>query len=363
MGIAEATTRYEAWLGGFMPLVRADVGEKHRRMRLGPFPFLRATFYRWCQLWATGAGELGRASRVLAIGDLHVENFGTWRDVEGRLIWGINDFDEATPLPWTQDLVRLATSAYLAIEGDLMGFPRRAAAEAILEGYRSGILAGGPAFVLEERHTWLRQIATTQLRDPTSFWQKLDALPPVRTVAPDASAAIEAAMPTAGLEIGWVRRVAGMGSLGRPRVVGLADWQGGRVAREAKALAPSAWLWATDRPRERAIRYDEIIRGAIRVPDPTVRKVGSWLVRRLAPHCSRIELADLPTRRDEARLLHTMGFETANVHLGARNAARTIAKELDHFKSRWLHDAAKLFAAEVTLDWRSWRRASPTRRS
>jgi uncharacterized protein (DUF2252 family) len=26
-----------------------------------------------------------------------VENFGAWRDVEGRLIWGINDFDEA----WT----------------------------------------------------------------------------------------------------------------------------------------------------------------------------------------------------------------------------------------------------------------------
>ena len=31
----------------------------------------------------------------LSVGDLHVENFGTWRDSEGRLIWGINDFDEA----------------------------------------------------------------------------------------------------------------------------------------------------------------------------------------------------------------------------------------------------------------------------
>jgi len=32
---------------------------------------------------------------VLAVGDLHVENFGTWRDAEGRLIWGVNDFDES----------------------------------------------------------------------------------------------------------------------------------------------------------------------------------------------------------------------------------------------------------------------------
>ena len=276
---------------------------------------------------------------------------------------GLNDFDEATPLPWTQDLVRLAASAYLAADGDLLGLPRRAAAEAILEGYRSGIQAGGPAFVLEEEHGWLRQMAMTELRDPVSFWQKLDALPPARAVGRGASAAIEAAMPAAGLQLRWARRVAGMGSLGRPRVVGLADWQGGRVAREAKALAPSAWLWATDQADDRTIRCDEIVRGAIRVPDPTVRAVGPWLIRRLAPHCSRIELADLPTRRDEARLLHAMGFETANVHGGTRNAARTIRKELDRLESRWLHDAAKRFAAEVIRDWRSWRRASRPRRS
>ena len=48
---------------------------------------------------------------VLAIGDLHLENFGTWRDAEGRLVWGINDFDEAWALPYTNDLIRLATSA------------------------------------------------------------------------------------------------------------------------------------------------------------------------------------------------------------------------------------------------------------
>ena len=48
---------------------------------------------------------------MLAVGDLHVENFGTWRDADGRLCWGINDFDEADRLPYTNDLVRLAASA------------------------------------------------------------------------------------------------------------------------------------------------------------------------------------------------------------------------------------------------------------
>ena len=51
---------------------------------------------------------------MLAVGDMHVENFGTWRDAEGRLVWGVNDFDEAAKMPYTIDLVRLAASAMLA---------------------------------------------------------------------------------------------------------------------------------------------------------------------------------------------------------------------------------------------------------
>ena len=83
-------------------------------MREGVFPFFRATFYRWVQVWSGICSELVSAPEVLAIGDLHVENFGTWRDREGRLIWGVNDFDEAYPLPYTNDLVRLAASAEIA---------------------------------------------------------------------------------------------------------------------------------------------------------------------------------------------------------------------------------------------------------
>ena len=357
MNIEEATARYERWLGRFMPLVRADIEEKHRRMTLGPFLFLRATFYRWCQLWRAAAGVAARASRVLAVGDLHVENFGTWRDADGRLIWGINDFDEATVLPWTQDLVRLAAGAQLAVSGELLGLGRRAAADAILEGYHDGIEAGGPAFVLEEEHGWLRRLGMSKLRHPTTFWQRLDALPTARTVDPAAAAAIVAAMPARDLDVRFARRVAGMGSLGRPRIVGIAHWQGGRVAREAKALAPSAWLWAAGQGRRTIIRCQEIIDRAIRVPDPTVHVVGSWLVRRLAPHCTRIELADLPDGHDEARLLHAMGFETANVHLGTPGAARRIRREFAARRPRWLHDGAKMFSAEVMRDWRAWRRA------
>src|SRR5467141_2680857 len=115
MNIRKATTSYEAWMSGHIPTVTADLRYKHVQMAESPFAFMRATFYRWAQTWKELCPDASRAPDVLAVGDLHVENFGTWRDAEGRLIWGINDFDEAFELPYTLDLVRLATSAHVAV--------------------------------------------------------------------------------------------------------------------------------------------------------------------------------------------------------------------------------------------------------
>src|SRR5579872_4856218 len=144
MRIRQATAQYEAWLGKHLKLIVKDLRLKHEQMRSAPFPFLRATYYRWAQTWAEICGEAAQAPTVLAVGDLHVENFGTWRDIEGRLIWGINDFDEAWPLPYTNDLIRLATSALL---GE-MTVAWKEGTRAILEGYSAGVEAGGRPVVL-----------------------------------------------------------------------------------------------------------------------------------------------------------------------------------------------------------------------
>ncbi len=350
--IHRATRRYEQWLAGFMPVVAADLREKHRRMQLGPFLFLRATYYRWCQMWR--AADTGTAAPVTAVGDLHLENFGTWRDSDGRLIWGINDFDETVTLPWTQDLVRLAVSAHLAILGEHLVVRRRTACGAILEGYRAGLAADGLPFVLEESHGWLRRTATGELRHPTAFWERLNALPGAPDIDPSAVAAITAAMPARGLKIRFSRRVAGLGSLGRPRFVGIAQWRGGFVAREAKATAPSAYRWASGARVAAHAAYTKVLGRAVRVPDPTVHVAGTWLIRRLAPHCSRIELADLPIQRDEERLLYAMGFETANVHLGTPKIRAVIRRQLARQRATWLHALAKEMTAQVLRDWKDW---------
>src|ERR1700753_216024 len=127
MNIQKSTQEYEQWIGKHLKLIPADLKLKHQAMVSGVFPFFRATFYRWMQHWPEICPDADKAPKVLAVGDLHVENFGTWRDAEGRLVWGINDFDEAASLPYTLDLVRLCTSALIAIgQSQLLTSARRA---------------------------------------------------------------------------------------------------------------------------------------------------------------------------------------------------------------------------------------------
>src|SRR5579872_363517 len=359
MNIVKATRRFEIWLSSHTRLVKADLRLKHARMAESPFPFFRATFYRWIQLWSDTPRYIAKAPDVLAVGDLHVENFGTWRDIEGRLVWGINDFDEAATLPYTIDLVRLATSAILAsVEGHLALRPKDAC-EAILDGYRESLVEGGRPFVLEEENPWLRAIALNELRDPVHFWQKIDSLPGFSGGIPAAARKIlERLMPEAGLSYKLVRRVAGLGSLGHIRLVAVALCHGSRIAREAKALVPSSAYWTRGGSSNAEILYQQILDRAIRDPDPFVRFRGRWVVRRLSPHCSRIELAVLPKDREELRLLFSMGWETANVHLGTRGARKKIRKHLDGMKAGFLASAAEGMAKQINRDWREWRKAA-----
>src|SRR5215471_7132382 len=104
MDIFDATRHYERWMADRLTIISADLRHKHDAMAEGPFVFLRGTFYRWCQTWPKVCRSLLDGPIVASVGDLHVENYGTWRDLEGRLVWGINDVDEACPLPYANDI-------------------------------------------------------------------------------------------------------------------------------------------------------------------------------------------------------------------------------------------------------------------
>jgi len=360
MNIVKATRRYETWLGRRTQLVKPDLKLKHQQMAASTsaFPFLRATFYRWMQVWPALAHDVSKAPKILAVGDLHVENFGTWRDSEGRLVWGVNDFDEAAQLPYTVDLVRLATSAILAAEEGHLALKPRDACKAILDGYSKSLAKRGDPFVLEENNKWLRQIATSELRDPEHFWAKMETLPKAKNGIPVAALeALKRLLPESGLDYRLVHRIAGLGSLGHIRLVAIAECEGAKIAREVKALTPSAADWAEGAGGPEEILYQPIITNAIRCPDPFVQLRGQWLVRRLSPHCCRVELTDLPKDRDELRLLYAMGWETGNIHLGSKKAIKEVARHLASLKRNWLLTSAKAMAKTVNQDWQAWRRS------
>jgi hypothetical protein len=360
MDILTATKDFERWVSRRTEVVKSQLSDKHKQMAESPVQFLRGTFYRWTQLFPEICPELSKAPAVLSVGDLHIASFGTWRDEFGRLIWGIDDFDEAYPLPYPNDLVRLAVSAILdASEGEIkVGLGN--VVDVILDGYRTCLREGGLPFVLEEKHKWLRKIALDCLDIPADFWKKMDALPAARTNVPaDARKSISRLLPAPRLPYRVVRRVTGVGSLGHQRYVAVSDWRGGQIALEAKAAIPSACLWARPAASSR-IYYQLALEQSIRCPDPFVHLSGKWLVRQLAPDSSPIEIETMSGQKDQDKLLHAMAWEAANVHQGIAGAAARIIADLNSRSGKWLRTAVKDMAAATIGDWKEWRKSQPS---
>ncbi len=102
----------------FAPLMTADPTAfrgKYRRMASDPHAFFRGSA---CLFHAdvTAVDDPfcdERSGRIWIHGDLHVENFGTYLDSEGRLVFDVNDFDEAYLGHFTWDLQRFAASLAL----------------------------------------------------------------------------------------------------------------------------------------------------------------------------------------------------------------------------------------------------------
>ena len=80
------------------------------RMLQSPFAYYRGTA-------AVMAHDLAAAAvtgqRVVCCGDAHISNFGLFASPERRLLFDLNDFDEASTAPWEWDVKRLAASVVI----------------------------------------------------------------------------------------------------------------------------------------------------------------------------------------------------------------------------------------------------------
>jgi hypothetical protein len=337
---AEANANYEAGLRAALgsAFVEVDLIEKHDKMRRDPFLFLRATCFRWAGNAAALCPDLAHAHCVPSVGDAHAGNFGLWSDAQGRLVWGVNDYDEAALLPWPFDLVRLAASLVLAGDGKHAG----KIAGQIIDGYVKALIQPCP-FVLVRDHLWLRDAFEASDRERKDFWERREVAETAACNPPAFEAPLLAALGPAD-DIRIMRRSAGAGSLGRPRFVALGNVNGGPVAAEIKAILPSAWV-AGRSPglAERAAH------GAYRSPDPSLHYADAWVVRRLAPNNNKLDFEKINAAR-RGKLFSAMGAELAAIHV-ADGGALAIRTELEVMKPDWLKHAAKMVAAWTHAEW------------
>jgi uncharacterized protein (DUF2252 family) len=94
---------------------------KVARMAAGPFPYFRGTFHIFARdvldkRWEWLPLMSGTGLEMDLVGDIHSENYGTYKAADGHIHYDINDFDETTHGRFDFDVCRLATSLLLAAQ-------------------------------------------------------------------------------------------------------------------------------------------------------------------------------------------------------------------------------------------------------
>ena len=238
---------------------------KYSKMRASTFAFLRGSchlFYDRLPLPALPKN----APWVWACGDLHLENFGSYKADNRQVYFDVNDFDEAALAPASWDLIRMLTSIWMGTDGMVATVSdTRALCACFLDAYASA-LAGGKSYWVE-RETAQGPVRSLldSLRARTRI-EFLDARTEVsgkkRTLRTDGKKTLPASTaqriqvtafmasfaqhqtdPAFYQVLDIARRVAGTGSLGLDRFAILVKGKGspdGNYLLDLKRATPSA---------------------------------------------------------------------------------------------------------------------------
>jgi uncharacterized protein (DUF2252 family) len=223
---------------------------KYRKMAATPFGYFRGTNHLFHADWP-GAAWLERMPAVWLNGDLHIENFGTYRGDNRLVYFDVGDFDDGALGPLGRDLMRFLVGVHMA--GHEMGFGARRAGELggiFLAAYRAALIDGkarwierrtaggviGELLVKLERRTQGDLLAkrTTvkkgkrRLRTDNGKALPLAPAERARVIAFMKRFAKDRAHPRFFKVLDVAQRVAGVGALGLKRYVVLVEGDGGR---------------------------------------------------------------------------------------------------------------------------------------
>lgn len=367
---------------------------KYKLMRSSPFVFLRGT----CHLFYARLPRdklLDGSPPVWICGDMHLENFGSYKGDNRLVYFDNNDFDEACLAPCLYELVRLLTSVLVgASDLTLSRAQALALCHTALDAYGAALAFGKSRWIEPETSSGMvRELfdalasrtraahldKRTTLKGKTRLL-KIDgkkALP----VTDEARAAVTAFMnafsarepdPAFYRIIDVARRIAGTGSLGVDRYVILVEGKGspdGNYLIDLKEALPSSVMPHVKTPQPawqtEAQRVVEIQRRNQAVSQAFLHAVEfnqrSYVLRSLQPSEDRVALSDwdgkLPRLED---VINSMAELSAWAHLrsGGREHS-SIADDLIAFGKRrdWqlpLIELAAKCEAQVTADWKTY---------
>jgi len=376
------------------------VARKYRAMSRDPFVFFRGTAHLFWEDWGSmGGTALDDAPLVWCCGDLHLENFGSYRGDNGLAYFDLNDFDEAALAPATRDTARFLTSVRLAAQSlGLQAQSVRDLESSFLEGYAAALVTGKARWIERSIATgWIRDLLRSvenrtqqQLLDERTIVRdgrrrlrindkRTFTLPVAeRRRVVQGIARFAAHQPEPGFYrvLDVVGRIAGTGSLGVPRYAVLIRGPGARDERilDVKAARPSALAvhlassMADRQPMKKnhAERVIQVQRRMQAIPPDLLSGmiIGSrpFVVRELQPVADRLDLAAWDGRVGRLRrAVATMGELTAWAQL--RGASLGGADGIDALISfarskptrRRLLAFARQYAIRARANWEDFR--------
>jgi hypothetical protein len=344
--IVDLTQSYETWLHSAIDVIEPDLQLKHTELAASELRFLRGTYYYWLTVMPVLLPELIAAPTVPLVGDLHAENFGTWRDQHGERRWGVNDLDELGRGPYPIDLVRLAASCVLSPH---VAVDAAEVCDILLDAWLHTI--PGHAVKIDDAHH-LHQLLPAPHTDAKYYGELAEgaAIDPA-TVPAQLRAGVDASVdhpwqPT------WHHRTAGTGSLGHPRYVAVDA----ATAREVKVLGPpSAALAKVDACVADPTLYGKLHQ-ALHGPFPATR-IDEWQLRGLAPDVVRIEITALH-EHDTERVLRSMAQSVIDVHGMEADALEAARADAAKRPTGWLTDAVAAMTADTRAAYQDWKNRS-----
>lgn len=362
---------------------------KYAMMRADPRAFLRATSHLF-YLRLAGHAALPDAPPVWACGDLHLENFGTRTTGGAAAAFGVNDYDECLLAPAYWDVLRCASSIYVARKK--LGLDKIQAKTIVAEfvlAFARQLQAGLPDEQLMDAAIPAssapgKDDGTRALAARTVVVAGVRSLRVDGTYALPATAqqkrSVRATLARAGAQAGnfkgltvldVARRVAGLASLGTRRYSVLAARGKRKTApvlldlKQARAPASAALVgiaqprWPS--PATRVVTIETLAeQGLTGILAAVGTQRSSMVLRELRPREARLRLADMGTGTAVRPVLTELARAAAGVHLrtaGHAGAADLAALAAFGSASNWRVEVTLLaigLARQNKLDWRSF---------